>query len=86
MLVTDPAVAPKLAALAPAATVTDAGTGTVGLLLESETSAPPPGAGAESVTVHVVFAPVPKVVGAQETELKTAGASTDTWAVFEVPL
>jgi hypothetical protein len=52
-LVTDETVAEKLALLAPAATVTVAGTVTAELLLDRLTANPPLAATAFSVTVHV---------------------------------
>ena len=57
------AVAWKLALVAPAATVTDAGTGKELLLPERATTAPPPGAARDSDTVQVVDAPEAKFVG-----------------------
>jgi len=60
-----PAVAVNVADVAPANTVTDAGTVNALLLEESVTVAFPLGAGAESVTVQVDFAPAASVVGEQ---------------------
>jgi hypothetical protein len=57
------AVAWKLAPVAPAATVTDAGTGKELLLSERATTAPPPGAARDSDTVQVVDAPELRLVG-----------------------
>jgi hypothetical protein len=57
------AVAWKLVLVAPAATVTDAGTGKEVLLSERVTIAPPVGAARDSDTVQVVAAPEVKLVG-----------------------
>lgn len=51
VVVTVPAVAVKLAVVAPCTTVTEAGTDAAGLELESATVRPPAVAGAEIVTV-----------------------------------
>ena len=58
-----PAVAVKFALEAPADTVTELGTETRALLLDSETEAPPLGAAPESVTVQVVDCPEPRLLG-----------------------
>ena len=81
MLVTEPAVALKLAELAPDATVTDAGTGRAGLLLETDTTAPPLGAVLESVTVHAVLAPGPMLLGVHESKVGTTVVTNDNEAV-----
>ena len=80
-----PAVAVNVAVVAAAGTVTDAGTVSKALLLESETSDPPAGAGFESVTVQVEAALLARLVGAQETPVKEAGASNEIVAVCEAP-
>ena len=85
-VVTEPAVAVNVAVVADAGTVTDAATGRAVLLLDSDTTAPPAGAAAESVTVHVVPAPALRLVGAHATELKTVGAINDKVAVCDTPL
>ena len=56
-LVIVPAVTEKLAVLAAAATVTEAGVDSSELLSESVTSSPPDGAGALRVTMQVLLAP-----------------------------
>ena len=65
------AVAVKVALEEPAATVTEAGTVRAARLLESDTAAPPEPAAADNVTVQVEVAPVAKLAGAQDNELKT---------------
>jgi hypothetical protein len=61
--VTEPAEALKVAVVAPAATLIDAGTESAPLLLESATAAPPDGAADDSVTVHVEDAPDAMLAG-----------------------
>ncbi len=71
----------------PDAMVTDAGTVRSPLLLESAIAAPPMEAALESVTVQVAEAPVPRLVGEQDSELTTAaGATRDIDVVCEPPL
>jgi hypothetical protein len=59
------AVAPKVAAVAPAATVTDAGRVSEVLLLASVTLEPPAGAAWVKVTVQMLVALCPRLVGLQ---------------------
>ena len=71
MLLTVPAVAVKLAVVAPAATVTDAGTVSAALLSETVTLEPPAGAAAERLTVQFDLAPEARAAGVhcrEETE------------------
>jgi hypothetical protein len=77
---TDVVVTVKVALLAPAATVTLAGTVAAAVLLESETTAPPEGAALVNVTVPVDELPPTTLVGFTDTEdrLATAGAA---WGV-----
>jgi hypothetical protein len=63
----------KVALVAPAATVTPAGTETDVLLLESDTCAPPPGAAADSVTVPVELLPPTTLAGLTPTDTSAAG-------------
>jgi hypothetical protein len=72
LLVTVPAVAVKFAVVAPAATVTDAGTGSAALFEESPTEDPPVNAARDSVTVQVVVPFEATELGAQD-KLETAG-------------
>jgi len=66
-----PAVAVKVADVAPAGTVIEAATGSVVLLLERDTTAPPLGAAWANVTVPVVLAPEVRLVGEPWSEDKT---------------
>src|SRR5437762_3469446 len=61
----------NVAVVAPAATVTEAGTVAAVLLLASITTAPPAGAAALSVTVPVLFAPPVTVAGFSVIEAST---------------
>ena len=67
-------VALKLADVAAAATITEAGTVRLGLVLVRLTVAPPVGAALVRVTVQVLDALLPRVEGEQETEESCAGA------------
>ena len=78
------AVALKIAVVAPAATVTIAGTVSEVLLLASVTLDPPVGAGWASVTVHVLAALCPRLVGLQATPETKTGASRLMVAVCEL--
>ena len=69
------AVALKVAVVAPAATVTDAGTVSKVLLLVSVTLAPPVGALWVSVTVHVLTPLGPRLVGLQASAETGPGAT-----------
>ena len=64
-----PAVAVKVAAVEPAAIVTDAGTLKRALLLLRVTTEPPLGAATEVVTVQVVEAPEPIEFGEHANEV-----------------
>jgi hypothetical protein len=78
------AVALKVAVVAPAATVTDAGTVSSALLLASVTLEPPVGAVWVRVTVHVLMALCPRLVGLQATLETSTGASRLIVAVWEL--
>ena len=69
------AVALKVAVVAPAATVTDAGTVSEALLLASVTPDPPVGAVWVSVTVEVLTARCHRLVGLQARVDTSTGAS-----------
>ena len=85
MLAMEPAaVALKVAVVAPAATVTEVGTVSEVLLLASVTLDPPVGAVWVSVTVHVLIALCPRLVGLQATLETSTGASRLMVAVFEL--
>ena len=68
-------VALKVAVVAVAATVTDVGTVRVALVLVRVTVAPPVGAGWVSVTVQVLEAFCPRLVGLQVSEETRTGAT-----------
>src|SRR5436190_18996093 len=84
----------NLAVVAPAATVTDAGTvATLVLLLVNATTAPPAGAAPLSVTVPVLFAPPVSVAGFRVIEasagltisaLEAGGARTGLGAAVRI--
>ena len=79
----------NVAVVAPAATVTEAGTvAALVLLLVNATTAPPAGAAALSVTVPVLFAPPVTAVGFTVTLFKAAGPAgfTVRVAVLATPL
>ena len=69
------AVALNVAVVAPAATVTDAGTVSEVLLLASVTEAPPDSAGCVVMTVQVLVAPCPRLAGVHVTLVTITGPS-----------
>jgi len=80
-----PALATKVAEVAPAATVTEAGTVRVALLLLNATGAPPDGAPPDSVTLHVVDAPDPRLVELQVSAETVIGVNDSGTALLEPP-
>ena len=87
MLLTVEVVALNVAVAAPAVTVTEAGTFNVALLSERATVAPPVGADWLRVTVQVLEAFAPRLVGLHKTaDTVTDGATKLTVAVAELPL
>jgi hypothetical protein len=78
------AVALNVAVVAPAATVTDAGTVSEALLLASVTLDPPVGAVWVRVTVHVLTALCPRLVGLQARVETSTCASRLIVAVWEL--
>lgn len=76
----------KTAAVDPAGTVTEIGTVTSGLVLDTATAAPPEGAGLDRVTVHDVPAPEPRVVRLQAKEETSTGATRPIVAGAELLL
>jgi hypothetical protein len=81
-----PAVALKVALEELGPIVTEAGTVRAATLLESDTAAPPGPAAVDNVAVQVEVAPTARLVGAQDNELKTAGANSEIETVWEAPL
>ena len=79
-------VALKVAVVAVAATVTDAGTVSAVLSLARVTLAPPVGAALLKVTVQALEAFGPRLVGLHVTEETSTGADRLTAVVFELPL
>ena len=77
-----PTVAVKVAVVAPGATVTDPGTLTAALLLDSDTSAPPAAAGCAIVTVHEDVPPALIVVGLHAMLLRLVGNVTAMFPLF----
>lgn len=82
---TVPAVAVKFAVVLFACTVTEVGTGRAELLLDSPTTLPPAGAGWLSVTLQLVLAPEPTVVGLHIRFETTAGSTKVNIVVCRVP-
>jgi hypothetical protein len=78
LLDTVPAVAVKLAVVAPAGAVTDAGTGSAALFEERLTEAPPIRAADVNVTVQVEVAPEVTEFGEQDTPDTAGGGVTVT--------
>jgi hypothetical protein len=84
-----PAAALKVAEVAPAATVTDAGTVRVELVLVKVTVAPPVGAAWVRVTVHVLEEFGPRLAGLQaskETSAVAADAGLSATSCIVQPL
>jgi hypothetical protein len=79
------AVALNVAVVDPAATVTEVGTVSAALLLESVTADPPAGAACVKVTVQLLTALCPRLVGLQATPDTKTGATRPIIAVCELP-
>ena len=79
-------VALNVAVVAAAGTVTDAGTLKAVLLLLSDTLAPPVGAGCVRVTVQVLDAFCPRLVGLHTSDDTSTGATRLTVALAELLL
>ena len=79
-------VALNVAVVALAATVTDAGTASEALVLDSAMLAPPAGAACVKVTVHVVEAFGPRLAGLHEREETSTGATRLTLELAELLL
>jgi hypothetical protein len=82
-----PVVAPKVAVVAPAATLTEVGMVSIALLSESATLSPPVEAALVKVTVQVLEALGPRLLGTQaRDETSTEAATKLTLALAELPL
>ena len=81
-----PVVAENVAEVAVAATVTDAGTVRVELVFDKATLAPPLGAGWVKLTVQVLEELDPRLVGLQEREETSTGATRLTLVLAVLPL
>ena len=77
-----PAVAVNVAVVAPAATVTVAGTVKAAALLDRLTVAPPV---FDTVAVQVELAPGPRLAGAQLSPVTVTGATSEIVAVCVLP-
>ena len=86
MLLMVAVVALKVAVVAAAATVTDAGTVSVGSVLVRVTVAPPVGAAWVRVTVQVLEEFGPRLVGLQASEETSTDATRLMLALAELPL
>ena len=86
MVVTASVVTLKLAEVAAAATVTDAGTVRVGLVLVRVTLMPPLGAAWVRVTVQVLEEFGPRLVGLHDSEETDTGATRLTLELAELLL
>jgi hypothetical protein len=81
-----PAVALKVVEVLLAGTVTDAGTVSAALLLESPTVLPPAGAASFKLIVHVLAAPELTLVGLHDRAVTTAGSTKLRVVVCKLPL
>ena len=86
MLLMAAVVALKVADVAAAAIVTEAGTVSVELVLVSVTLAPPVGAGCVNATVQVVEEFCPRLVGLHASDETRTGATRLTLVFEELPL
>jgi len=77
-----PAVAVKVAVVLPDPRVTETGTVSAAALLDRDTVAPPV---FDTVTVHVEFAPDPRLAGLHVSPLSTTGATSEIVAVCVLP-
>ena len=79
-------VALNVAEVAPAATVTEAGTVSTALVLVSVTTAPPAGATLVKVTVQVLEALGPRLAGCRPAKIPAPDATRLTVALAELAL
>jgi hypothetical protein len=76
----------KLAEVAAAVTVTEAGTVSIALVLDRVTIVPPVGAALLRVTVQVLDELGPRLAGLQASAVTNTGATRLTLALAELPL
>ena len=81
-----PVVALNVADVVAAATVTEVGSDSAGLVSLSVTLAPPAGAAFVSVTVQVLDALGPRLAGLHDSDDTNTGATSVTVALAELPL
>ena len=79
-------VALKVAVLDEAATITEAGTERIAFVFVSVTLAPPAGAGCVSATVQEADAFCPRLLGLQESDDTSTGATRLRVVLAELPL
>ena len=83
---TIPAVTEKVFVVAPAATVTEAGTVRSALLLDSETMAPPAGAGEDKVIVQVDTPLLSRLVSVHAIDANADAGVSVKFACWELAL
>ena len=81
-----PAVTENVFVVAPAATVTEAGTVTSPLLLDRETMAPPAGAGEDKVIVHVDTPLLDRLVSVHPSDVNADAGVSVKFACWEPAL
>ena len=81
-----PVLTDTVAALTPAAMVTEACTANSGLLLASETAVPLFGAACDNITVQLPADPLGRLLGVHDIELTSVGATRGSIIACELPL